>query len=687
MNKHIKTHRTLTTYLSWPAILTFYLLCMDLSLYTIDRRAGIIATVFTTVYFVMTMVLYLSSRQRIASELIRFAMDYGQVQKRLIKELHVPYAILDTDGRMQWGNDEFMDIILEKSSARHSISNIIPEITIDTLPKMEKDEILHINFNGRFYKVVLRKVVAPDFEEDFNWNLSDTESIWNDRNALIAMYLYDETENITLLKENKEQRLVTGLLYIDNYEEALESIDEVRRSLLTALVDRKINKYMQGIDAIIKKLEKDKYLFVFQQKYLPTLQSSKFSILEEVRSVNIGNEMSVTISIGLGINADSFASSYEYARAAIDLALGRGGDQAVIKDREKINYYGGKSVSVEKSTRVKARVKAHAFREFLEGKDKVIIMGHKVGDVDSFGSAVGVYRIAKSFNKKAHIVINEVTSSIRPMMNRFIGNPDYEEDMFLKSDQAKEIVDSNTLLVIVDVNRPSYLECQELLEYTKTVVIFDHHRQTNEAIDSAVLSYVEPYASSTCEMIAEIMQYIGVNLKLKPLEADTLYAGIIIDTNNFLTKAGVRTFEAAAYLRKSGADVTRIRKSFRGDISEYKIKADAISSTEIYLKHFAIAVCASLAKIESPMILGAQVSNELLNINDIKASFVLTEHNDKIYISARSIDEVNVQVIMEKLGGGGHLSVAGTQLENTTIKDAILKIKEVIKEMNDEGEL
>jgi len=685
MNKRLKLSSTLRAYLLWPVILTVVLLCMNLTIYGIDKKAGIVMTCYVAVYFILAMLIYLSKRHKMSAELVRYAMDYGQVQKRLLKELTLPYAILDVDGRMQWGNDEFMDIILEKSAAKRSISNVFPEITIDALPKNEKDEVLHLTLHGRSYRVLLRKVIAPDFD-DASWNFYEDEAAWDDRNALIAMYLYDETENITLLRENKEQKLITGLLYIDNYEEALESIDEVRRSLLTALVDRKINKYMQGIDGIIKKLEKDKYIFVFQQKFLPFLQNSKFAILEEVRSVNIGNEMSVTISIGLGVNADTYISGYEYARAAIDLALGRGGDQAVIKDREKISYFGGKSIQVEKSTRVKARVKAHAFREFLEAKDKIVIMGHKIGDIDSFGSAIGVYRIAKTFNKKAHIVINEVTSSLRPMMNKFIDNPDYEVDMFLKNDQAKEIVDVNTLLVIVDVNRPSYLECIDLLNLTKTIVVFDHHRQTNEAIDTAVLSYVEPYASSTSEMIAEIMQYIGGNLKLKPLEADALYAGIMIDTNNFLTKAGVRTFEAAAFLRRSGADVTRIRKSFRSDMADFKIKADAIRSTELFLEHYAIAVCAS-ADVDSPMILGAQVSNELLNINNIKATFVLTEFNDKIYISARSIDEVNVQVIMEKLGGGGHLSVAGTQLENTTIEEAIKKIKETLTTMNNEGEL
>ena len=686
MSSKVRIRSALRGYLLWPIILTGLLLCMNLSIYVLDKKAGLVMSVFVLVYFLIAITVFYLKRHKIASELVHYAMDYGQVQKLLLKELALPYAILDVEGRTQWGNDAFLEIINEKKSVRKSITNIFPEITADKLPAREKDESIHITYNQREYWVLLRKMIVPSFDEDFHWNIEDSVNVWSSKNALIAMYLYDETEIISLMKANTEQKLIIGLLYIDNYEEALETIDEVRRSLLTALVDRKVNKYMQGIDAVIKKMEKDKYFFVFQQKYLHYLQSNKFSILEEVRGINIGNEMSVTISIGLGVNADTYIEGYEYARAAMDLALARGGDQAVVKDRDKIAYYGGKSIQMEKSTRVKARVKAHAFREFVEAKDKIVIMGHKIGDVDSLGAAIGVYRIAKTFNKKAHIVINEITTSLRPMLNRFVGNPDYEEDMFLKNEQVKEIVDINTLLVIVDVNRPSYTECKELLDYTKTVVIFDHHRQTNEAIDTAVLSYIEPYASSTSEMIAEILQYIGGNLRLKPVEADALYAGIMIDTNNFLTKTGVRTFEAAAFLRRSGADVTRIRKLFRSEMIDFKTKADAVRNTEIYHGCFAITVCAS-SEVDSPTILGAQVANELLNINNIKASFVLTEYNNQIYISARSIDEANVQIIMEKLGGGGHLSVAGTQLKNTTMEEAISLMKATLDKMMEEGEL
>ncbi len=686
MGKKMRLNSSLRSYLLWPIYLTVLLLSMNLVIYVIDKQAGYVMSGFVAVYFLLSLVIFYYKWHNIATELVRYAMDFAQVQKRLLKEMAIPYALLDVDGKLQWGNNEFIDLLQGKKVIGRSISSIFPGLTPESLPKAGADEMAHITLNNRNYKVVLRKIISPNFDEDANWSFYESENAWDTKNALIAMFLFDETEIIALQKENKDQKLIVGLLYIDNYDEALDSIDEVRRSLLTALVDRKINKYMQGIDAVIKKLEKDKFIFVFQHRYLSVLQSTKFSLLEEVRNVNIGNEMAVTISIGLGVNADSYITGYEYARAAIDLALGRGGDQAVVKDRDKISYYGGKSIQVEKSTRVKARVKAHAFREFVEGKDKIVVMGHALGDVDSFGAAIGVYRIGKTFNKKVHIVINEITSSLRPMISRFVGNPDYEEDLFLNNEQVKEVFDVNTLLVIVDVNRPSLLECEELLDYARTVIIFDHHRQTNEGIENAALSYIEPFASSTCEMIAEILQYTGGNLKLRPMEADALYAGIMIDTNNFLTKSGVRTFEAAAYLRRNGADVTRLRKFFRSDITEFKIKADAISSTEVYLDYYAIAVCAS-DEVDSPTIIAAQVANELLNIADMKASFVLSEFNNKIYISARSIDEVNVQLVMERLGGGGHLSVAGSQLEGCTIEEAVAMLKETLDTMVKEGDI
>ncbi len=582
------------------------------------------------------------------------------------------------DGRLIWGNDAFLDVIHDERQAKGSITNVFPSVEKELFPSAEADAVLHTEFEERNYKIVLRRAMDEEMLEKAG------EAV--DPGMMVSMYLYDETEIVTLQRENQDQKMILGLLYIDNYEEALESIDEVRRSLLIALIDRKINKYMQSIDAIVRSLEKDKYIVIFQMRYLAQLQQTRFSLLDEVRAVNIGNEMAVTISLGLGISGTSYQQSYDYARAAIDLALGRGGDQVVIKEGEKIQYYGGKSQQVEKNTRVKARVKAHALRELLEAKERVMIMGHSMADVDSLGAAVGIYRISKMLGTRAHIVINEITTSVAPILNRFKHNPEYEEDLFVNSEQALQMVDKDTMLVVVDVNRPSYTECEELLKRVNTVVILDHHRQSGDTISTAVLSYIEPYASSACEMVAEILQYTGQDVKLRPLEADAMYSGIMVDTDNFLVKTGVRTFEAAAYLRRNGADITKIRKTFRAEMNEFKMKAKSISTSEVFLEHFALAECHADG-VESPTILGAQVANELMDISGIKASFVFTYYNEKVYISARSIDELNVQVVMEKLGGGGHMSVAGAQLKDVTIPQAMKIVKELLEQMKEEGEL
>ncbi len=683
MKPKAKLTGSLKAYLRWPVYLSLIVISMTISIFMVNTDAGIIMSIYAGLYLILSLVICFTKRSTILREVVQYSANYNSIQNKLLKQLVLPYGVLDQEGHLLWANDEFRDIIQDEKAARKSITNVFPEIYRDIFPTTEMDVEKHISLNGKDYKAIIRSIEAGVFEGS-DINMERSIMFGSGVDTLYTIYLMDETLVKTYIKENQEQRLVVGLLYIDNYEEALESIDEVRRSLLIALVDRKINKHMQGIDAIIKKLEKDKYIVIFKQKYLPQLQNSRFSLLDEVRGVNIGNDMAVTLSMGLGVNADTYVKGYENARAAIDLALGRGGDQVVVKEGDKIQYYGGKSMQVEKNTRVKARVKAHALRELIEGKDNVVIMGHAIGDVDSFGAAIGVYRVAKTLNKRAYIVINEITKSVRPIISRFMNNPEYEEDMFLNSTRAMEVTNENTLLVIVDVNRPTYTECPELLNMTRTIVVLDHHRQTGEVVQNAVLSYIEPYASSTCEMVAEILQYTDDNLRVKPLEADAMYSGMVIDTNNFLVKTGVRTFEAAAYLRRSGADVTRVRKSFRTDMVDYIKKAEALSGAEVFLNQYAIAVSASEG-VESPTVLGAQVANELLNIVGIKASFVLTHFNNKIYISARSIDEMNVQIVMERLGGGGHMTVAGAQLENCTMEQAKESIKKTLQDMIQEG--
>ena len=675
-----KVSHILQLYLQWPVFLTALVILAGAAVNLISRKAGFVMLAFTVIYAACAGTLYMYGKKRALGSLVSFASAYSWSQKQLLASLELPYAIADTDGKILWMNRAFEAVTKEEKSAGKSLTMLFKEITVESLEKMENTMEVHVIYGESKYRVSMKRVTIRPDELASGIPEKQTEQ------QILAVYLYDETELYNYKQAITDQKMVAGLIYLDNYDEALESVEEVRRSLLTALIDRKINKYISAVNGIVKKLEKDKYFFAIKQCYMPRLEKERFGLLEEVKTVNIGNEMAVTLSIGIGMNGDTYIQNYEYARTAIDMALGRGGDQAVVKCGQKIQYYGGKAQQLEKTTRVKARVKAHALRELLETKDCLLIMGHKIGDIDCFGAAIGMYRIASALNKKAHIVINEVTSSVRPMMERF-ETGDYPKDLFLTGSEAADIVDNNTALVVVDVNRPSITEAPELLKQIKTIVVLDHHRQSSEIIDNAVLSYVEPYASSACEMVAEVLQYIGDDgIKIKPAEADAMYAGIVIDTNNFMNQAGVRTFEAAAFLRRNGADVVRVRKLFRDRLEDYRARAEAIQKAEIYHGAFAISVCPSEG-LESPTVVGAQAANELLDIVGIKASFILTQMGDTIYFSARSIDEINVQIIMERLGGGGHRTIAGAQLKGATIDEAREKLKDLITDMMEKGEI
>lgn len=683
MKNSVKLKGRLKSYLQSSLYLGFLLIAVDVLIYILDIRAGLILSGFIIFYIGIILSMMLYNKPIIMNELVSFATQYGQIQRRLLRDLELPHALLDDAGKIIWTNIAFERLVHQEKGYRKSITSLFPSITKDKLPGMnEEDEVeFDVEYESGNYIAKLKKISLKEMAEN-----SDIIEAKGYEGYLIALYLFDETALKIALREVDNQSLAAVLIYLDNYDEALESVEEVRRSLLIALIDRKVNKYIASMDGICKKLEKDKYFVIMRKEAALRFQENRFDLLEDVKTVNIGNEMAVTISIGMGYDGLSYAQNYEFARNAIDIALGRGGDQAVVKMPENVAYYGGKSQQIEKSTRVKARVKAHALKEIIAVKDEVYVMGHRMCDADSFGASVGIYRVAEALDKKAHIVLNDVTASMQPMVNMFRDNDDYAPDMIISNAQALEMVGSNAVLVVVDVNKPSITECPELLKRCKSVVVLDHHRQGAEIIENATLSYVEAYASSACEMVSEILQYISDNLRLRPEEADCMYSGIMIDTSNFMTKTGVRTFEAAAFLRRNGADVTRVRKAFRDDAAEYKAKADAVSQAEIYRHYYAISICTG-EDVASPTVVGAQAANELLNIKGIKASFILTPYNGLIYISARSIDEVNVQVIMERMGGGGHLNIAGAQLENGTIEEGIAAIKRTLDAMIAEGEL
>lgn len=632
-------------------------------------------------YLAVSFIYFLYLDKLIQNELFEAGFHQSQIYKNLMKDLPIPYVMTTATGNIVWYNELF-EALIEKKTTKKNISQLFSVLHKKNFPQHGMTKKVFLEHAGKQYRVECQCIQM--FEERREEEAPEEKTA---DEYLQVFYFYDITELMDYQVNSEKKRLVAGILYIDNYEEVLENMEEVRQSLLLALVERKVVKYLQSIDAIVKRYEKDKFVFVFQEKYLEQLTNDKFSILDEVRSTNAGNELSVTLSIGVGMNAPTYIETYESARTAVEMALGRGGDQAVVKNGSTISYYGGKTQKVEKNTRVKARVKAHALHEMMLAHDTILIMGHKTPDADCIGAALGIYRMAKTFDKKAYLVFDKDCPAIEPIVSRLDKPKEGEDDIFLSHEEALNRKDVRSMLVVVDVNVPMVTECPGLLKVVKDIVVLDHHRQGSETIKSAVLSYVEPYASSTCEMVAEILQYITDKPKLKNIEADAMYSGILIDTDNFAIKAGVRTFEAAAYLRRMGADVIRVRKMFREDREHYMVRAQLIRDAEIYMDEFAICEFYPEDHISGATVIGAKAANELLDIQGIRGSFVITKLPDYIYVSARSIDDLNVQVIMEKLGGGGHLTVAAAQIRDMNMQEVKRKLHDILAVMKEEGDI
>lgn len=683
-----RTVRVTQLFFVWPAVLGLMLVLIDIGVFFISAPSGTVMGIFAFIYLLVLALLWFYYKPRLIQSMIAFAEDYAQVQHQLMDEMTLPYALLDDRGNVLWLNLAMQSITGKNKKFHKNINTIFTEIDKSMLYQEEKEFTKKIKFQERDYLVKFKRnavlqdrIAQSPYEYDMVEIESDeVEEEIPDKINFISMYLFDETDINKYRQQLRDNRMVVGLIYIDNYDEALEGVEDARRSLFIGLVDKRVSKYFTPGAAIVRKLEKDKYLVVFTYQYLEKLMTDKFSLLEDVKSLNIGNEKNITVSIAIGTGAESYADNFDITRGAMDLALGRGGDQAVVKIGDKVQYFGGKSQMTEKNDRVKVRVKAQALRRVLENNQNFLIMGHQRADIDAFGSALGIYIMAKRLKKNVHIVINEITSTVEPFINRFLDNPDYEQDMFYTSQDALEYVDPTTILIVVDVNKAEMTDCPQLLDICRTKIVFDHHRQSSEPIQDTFMSYVDSSASSASEMVTEMLQYVNEGAKLKGLEADALYAGIVIDTNSFNVKSGPRTFEAAAYLRRNGADVNRVRKMLRNDMSEYKAVAQAVSRAEVYRECYAITVFEGEG-IKSPTVGGAQAANELLDIRGIKASFVVTRVDDKIFVSARSIDEVNVQLVMERMGGGGHMTVAGAQFTDNTIHNVILTIKHVLDEM------
>jgi len=481
-----------------------------------------------------------------------------------------------------------------------------------------------------------------------------------------------------LLKKHFEEEPDIGVVIIDNYDELMQGVDDSDRSQLLAEIDKRLKQWFAFTNGIVRKYERDKYVMMFESKYLAEMEEKKFEVLDSVKEIDLESNFQVTLSIGIASEMSSYAEGMKEALDAIELALGRGGDQVAINKNNEYEFFGGRSKEIEKRTRVKARVMATALEKLIDQSEKVMIMGHANPDADSLGAALGLFRVAQCLNREAKIALNTAgTANVKDMLEKIENSGQYE-NVFLEKDEALEYIDSDTLLLVVDTHRASFTEFPELLDRTNKVIVIDHHRKVTDFINDAILTYHEIYASSACELVTELLQYMYKRVSVRQLEAEALYAGIIIDTKNFTLKTGIRTFEAAAFLKKFGVDTVAVKQLFKNDINTYVQKAEIVKNAEIYDDEIAISKCEQ--ELLNTSLVVAQAADDLLNIKGIKASFVLSPNDNRIVISGRSLGDINVQMILEKLGGGGSMTIAGAQVPNVTIDEALTELKNAIKE-------
>ncbi|AYF53933.1 DHH family phosphoesterase [Clostridium novyi] len=598
-----------------------------------------------------------------------FSSKMDIYSKNLLIKSPFPLVIVENTGDILWYNKRFLSIFEKGEIIGRNLKEILNDNNIDKILSGDKEVFKYLLVKNKYYNIY-----ANANENSVNSKKTNTS---------IILYFYDVTHEVELMKEIKKHNHAVMLIEVDNLDEVLKATEEDKVVLLSAEIERTIKNYAQSLGAMIIKYSSSKYVVITYYKNIEEEMNKNFDILDDIREINYGNKLTVTLSIGVGIGGVTPLQNYEFATSAKDLALSRGGDQVVIKNKDNLQFYGGKTKEFEKRTKVRARVIAHALVNLINESSNVFIMGHVNPDIDAIGAAIGIKSVVKTLGKKGRIILEEVNSGIENPINRIKKNNLYDS-IFISMEEFMNSYDSNSLLILVDVNSKEYLQNKKVIDYINKVVIIDHHRKSTEAVEGAILSYIEPYASSTCELVTEMLQYMIESPKknITPLEAEMMLAGIYIDTKNFYFKTGVRTFEAAAYLRQLGADIIDVKKMFAGHLETYIKKAEIMSLAEIK-DDIAITLCPPDIKDN---ILIAQVADELLNITGIQASFVLAKINDDVVISARSFGDINVQVILESLGGGGHMTMAGAKLQHISIDKAKSKLQDVIYKYLGEGE-
>ena len=640
----------------------------------------ILISLFRPILIITSIILYISilcytyfannkRKSEISEQLQDLTLTVDSAAKSSLINSPFPLVILETNGNVVWKSSKFVT-----EFADIDMNNYINDLIIDIKDEIEKSD-------NKKRKSVIRQIQIGKKTYTVQGEFAKSKKYERKKSPEYMMILYfiDETEKVKLKQENEDKKICVGIIMIDNYEEVTQRVDAEQKTQLMAKVESTIYDWVNETNGILVKTDRDTYVYVFEQKNLEKIKEEKFAILDSIKNLVRKDKIQLTLSIAISNEGDTERDVYKSASAAMDVILGRGGDQAVIRQNGKYLFFGGKVEEVEKRTKVKARIVAHALEELIKENDKIMIMGHTNPDIDAIGSALGIYRIAKTLEKEAKIVANVETPSIKDLYESI---KDQYQEIFISSETALAQVDSGTLIIVVDTHKKTYVESPELLTKTNKIVIIDHHRRSADFIDNSILTFQEVYASSAAELVTEIIQYTQNEVELSEVEAEALYAGIMMDTKNFTFKTGVRTFEAAAYLRRCGVDIIKVKKWFQSDLESYNTISEIVRKAEIVRDSIGISIYDVQEKETS--LICAKAADELLTISDITASFVLGKLGDKVCISGRSIGDVNVQMILEKLGGGGHITLAGAQLENVTIDEAkqelISKINEYFEE-------
>jgi c-di-AMP phosphodiesterase-like protein len=581
----------------------------------------------------------------------------------------IPLVLIETDGNIVWRSKKFVEEFQNIDIATN-LNPIVKEIKLDIEKNGESVDIIkQFNIDKKVYRI--RGSLVK----------SKRRTIKNQKEYVLSLYFIDETKYNELFDAYNKSKSCIGVAMIDNYDELVQRILPERKIELLAKIEKEIIDWVTNTGGLIIKTERDYFIFIFEQQYLTEFEKEKFNILDKIKTIEIDSKIQVTLSIAVTNEGKTNYEKYKSALTAMEIVLGRGGDQAVVKKDGKYKFYGGKTLEVEKRTKVKARTISQSISTAISESENVIIMGHKNIDIDALGSALGIYRLSKSLEKECFVVTEPKGKSLGKFLEVLRKEDEYK-NVIISEEETKDIIKPNSLLIIVDTHKTSYVEFPELLDKIERKIVIDHHRKAPDCIENVLISFHEVYASSAAELVTEIIQYSQDTIKLNLLEAESLYGGIMVDTKDFTFKTGVRTFEAAAYLRKYGVDIIRVKKWFQADLESYNIISNIVRNVEIHNNTIAISVFEE-SNNDANLII-AKAADELLTISDITASFVMAKIDDKVYISGRSIGDINVQIILEKMGGGGHITLAGAQLEGFSLEDAkdelIIRINEYLLE-------